>query len=526
MKSKSEKIGLVLMTTVIVAISSFAVITIPVSAQPVEVWNVTWGGTGDDYGFATATGDSVYLAGYTDSFGAGNADAFLNKYDNDGNLLWNVTWGGTGDDYGFATATGDSVYLAGTTDSFGAGSGDAFLNKYDNDGNLLWNVTWGGTGWDDGYATATGDDSVYLAGYTDSFGAGGVDAFLNKYDNDGNLLWNVTWGGTEDDVGWATATGDSVYLAGYTDSFGAGARDAFLNKYDNDGNLLWNVTWGGTGKDYGWATATGDSVYLAGSTNSFGAGGVDAFLNKYDNDGNLLWNVTWGGTGWDYGFATATGDNSVYLAGETTSFGTGGLDAFLNKYDNNDGNLLWNVTWGGTGRDVGLATATGDDSVYLAGYTNSFGAGNNDAFLVKYSEPGPTPPPAKFDTGPGTYPSISGTHNGTIIPNQTITASKLYTYPCTGTGGHAEYARIWNSSLDTNATWNGYIGDWQNISFNKTFTLVANETYNYTIRTGSYPQIIHAKSKPVTGGTINCTKFVDANGRTYNDWIPAIRLEK
>ncbi|MBC8521692.1 MAG: right-handed parallel beta-helix repeat-containing protein, partial [Methanomicrobia archaeon] len=82
-----------------------------------------------------------------------------------------------------------------------------------------------------------------------------------------------------------------------------------------------------------------------------------------------------------------------------------------------------------------------------------------------------------FDTGAPTnpYPSIFGTHNGTIKPNQTITVNRLYTYPCQGTGGHTEYARIWNSTLDVNTTWNGYKGDWHNISFNKSFTLVANE---------------------------------------------------
>ena len=129
-----------------------------------------------------------------------------------------------------------------------------------------------------------------------------------------------------------------------------------------------------------------------------------------------------------------------------------------------------------------------------------------------------------FDTGPGTYPSIFGTHNGTIKPNKNITVRMLYTYPCPGTGGHTEYARIWNSTLDVNATWNGYVDDWHNISFNEPFTLVKDEIYNYTIRTGSYPQIIHARSKPVTGGLINCTTFTDANGKIYDDWIPAIRL--
>ena len=135
--------------------------------------------------------------------------------------------------------------------------------------------------------------------------------------------------------------------------------------------------------------------------------------------------------------------------------------------------------------------------------------------------------PTIFDTGApaNPYPSISGTHNGTITPNQTINVQKLYTYPCPGTGGHTKYARIWNNSgLDVNASWNGYVGDWHNISFNKTFTLVKNETYNYTIRTGSYPHIIHETPFNATGGTITRDKFIDANGRKYNNWIPAIKF--
>jgi len=132
-----------------------------------------------------------------------------------------------------------------------------------------------------------------------------------------------------------------------------------------------------------------------------------------------------------------------------------------------------------------------------------------------------------FDTGSSKnpYPSIFGTHNGTITPNQTITVQKLYAYPCSGTGGHTEYARIWNKSgLDVNASWEGYVGDWHNISFSETFTLVANKTYNYTIKTGSYPQIHHTDALPTANGWINCTTFTDANGKRYKDWIPAIKL--
>lgn len=130
-----------------------------------------------------------------------------------------------------------------------------------------------------------------------------------------------------------------------------------------------------------------------------------------------------------------------------------------------------------------------------------------------------------FDTDPGTYPSISGIHTGTITLTKTITMSRLYTYPCLGTGGHTEYVKISNDSWSIEGLpWDDYTGDWHNISFPVTFILRANETYNYTIKTGSYPQIIHEPSYNATGGTITCTEFVDANGKRYNNWIPAIRL--
>jgi len=135
--------------------------------------------------------------------------------------------------------------------------------------------------------------------------------------------------------------------------------------------------------------------------------------------------------------------------------------------------------------------------------------------------------PLEFHTGTPTnpYPSISGSHNGTITPSYNLTVTKLYTYTCPGTGGHTEYVKIWNSTdWNVTATWDGYAGDWHNITFNNSFTLNANETYNYTIRTGSYPQIIHAQSHNATGGVITCTEFIDANGKQHEGWIPAIRL--
>ena len=137
-----------------------------------------------------------------------------------------------------------------------------------------------------------------------------------------------------------------------------------------------------------------------------------------------------------------------------------------------------------------------------------------------------------FDTGKGIYPSLVGTHTGTITPSHSITANKLYTYPCTGTGGHTESIKLYeNGTLISNGTWTGYLDeDWHNITlYNVTdgahyVTLLQDHEYNYTIRTGSYPQILHATSKEVTGGTITCSSFVDTNGNIYTDWIPAIKF--
>ncbi|KAF5437232.1 CASH domain-dontaining protein, partial [Candidatus Methanophagaceae archaeon] len=137
------------------------------------------------------------------------------------------------------------------------------------------------------------------------------------------------------------------------------------------------------------------------------------------------------------------------------------------------------------------------------------------------------PPENNFDTRPSeySYPSISGTHSGTITLNQTITVQTLYTYPCPGTGGHTKYARIWNDTWSGKATyWAGYQDDWHNISFNDPITLFAAKEYYYEIRTGSYPQIHHTHILSTPTGFITCTEFVDVNRNSTDICIPAIKL--
>jgi len=108
----------------------------------------------------------------------------------------------------------------------------------------------------------------------------------------------------------------------------------------------------------------------------------------------------------------------------------------------------------------------------------------------------------------------------------------LYTYPCAGTGGHTESIELYeNGEPIANGTWNGYKGDYHTITLHNVstgapyVTLLEGQEYNYTIRTGSYPQIIPNQTLTNEYGMITCSKFTDVNGRVYYDWIPAIRLE-
>ena len=137
-------------------------------------------------------------------------------------------------------------------------------------------------------------------------------------------------------------------------------------------------------------------------------------------------------------------------------------------------------------------------------------------------------PTFEFDTGQpaNPYPSISGKFVGTIEANCEIVTDELYTYACAGTGGHTEYALICNDTWCAEAPWGVYERDWEKIVFNTTVVLMPHEQYNVTLITGSYPQIHHNKTLTMPYGEITCTKFIDANGKVYYDWIPAIKLKK
>jgi predicted secreted protein len=201
--------------------------------------------------------------------------------------------------------------------------------------------------------------------------------------------WNKTYGGTGQDLLQAlTQTADGGYaLAGYTFSFGAGGADSWLMKTDASGNEQWNKTYGGTNDDSAWdVVQTADGGYaLVGCTTSFGAGLYEAWFVKTDAYGNMQWNKTYGGPNYDWIHRVIeTTDGGYALACWTNSFGAGYYDFWLIKTDAN-GTAEWSKTYGEPDHQEAPygVVQTGDGGYALAGYTGDALTGYYDSWLVK-----------------------------------------------------------------------------------------------------------------------------------------------
>ncbi|UCC33796.1 MAG: hypothetical protein JSW53_01985, partial [Candidatus Bathyarchaeota archaeon] len=309
---------------------------------------------------------------------------------------WNQTYGRSFDDVGRSIIqTSDGGYaLAGSTYGSPSTGYDFWLVKVDSSGAVQWNQTYGGVSSDYAqFAVQTGDGGYALTGVTSSFGTPGYNAWLVKTDSSGVMQWNQAYGGADPDVARSVVqTIDGGYaLAGYTLSFGAGKNDFWLVKTDSSGAVQWNQTYGGASDDYAHSVdQTGDGGYaLTGQTLSFGAGGPDFWLVKTDSSGAVQWNQTYGGAGSDYPHSVLqTSDGGYALAGYTNSYGAGDHDSWLVK-TGSSGVMQWNQTYGRANSDVAYSMVRTDDGGYaLAGYTWSPSTECYDYWLVKANSTG------------------------------------------------------------------------------------------------------------------------------------------
>jgi hypothetical protein len=311
-----------------------------------------------------------------------------------------------------------NVYISGYTyrnvGGPNADFGNAFVSKYDAAGILQWTRQLGtGTQDESNGVSADGLGNVYISGWTaGSLGrpsAGGIDAFVSKYDAAGTLQWSRQLGTSSyDESTGVSADGlGNVYISGYTyGSVGgpnAGIGDAFVSKYDAAGTLQWSRQLGTSAHDesHGVSADGLGNVYISGFTHGSLAGPNadprDAFVSKYDTAGTLQWTRQLGALGFDDSRGvSADGLGNVYISGYTYgSVGgpnAGSGDAFVSKYDV-AGTLIWSRQVGTSSFDANFGvSADGLANVYISGFTGgSLGrpnVGSSDAIVSKYDASG------------------------------------------------------------------------------------------------------------------------------------------
>ncbi|MBD3233828.1 MAG: T9SS type A sorting domain-containing protein [candidate division Zixibacteria bacterium] len=309
-------------------------------------------------------------------------------------IIWSQTYGGDSWDGAFsAQATTDGGYvLAGATNSFGAGGYDFYVIKADGDGNVLWQQTYGGT--EDEWANSikqTSDGGYIIVGYTTSFQPGGEDFYLVRIDANGTVIWTLPFGTDWDDRAESVdiTTDGGFIVAGYNYTLG-NPYNAYLVRFDSNGNGVWAYNYGGFGDDYAYSvqqTSDGGFVFV-GATDSWGGGQHDFYVAKTDADGNYDWWRTFGSTMDEWAYSvTETSDGDFVVAGYKSTF-AGSLDAYLVKFDS-EGNTIWANAYGGVGDEIAYSVKETPDSGYiLAGVTDSWGAGSDDFYYFKIDSEG------------------------------------------------------------------------------------------------------------------------------------------
>jgi len=318
-------------------------------------WSRTYGGWDLDSGqSARQTKDGGYiLIGYTRSLGPDLAEAgCLIKTDVIGDIEWYNTYGEPGAlniDVAYSVEqTDDSGYIfTGNTLSYGAIGSDIWLVKTDSNGNEVWNKIYGGKGRDHGYQVLQVDDGGYVVvGYTDSYGAGGLDFCLLKTNSEGIEEWHRTFGGVGKDFARSVdMTYDGGYiLTGDTESYGCSDQCLWLVKTDSNGIEEWNRTYGGFG-----AYAIGESVrqtrdggYIVTGVKRIIGEGYSVWLIKTDGNGNEVWNKTFGEPSDDLtgNEVQQTTDGGYIIVGY--GFPVGPDYSFLIKTDSN-GTKEWEI---------------------------------------------------------------------------------------------------------------------------------------------------------------------------------------
>jgi len=255
--------------------------------------------------------------------------------------------------------------------------------------------------------------SVFSASTQNDFG-------VAKIDEDANVLWVKTYGGSsQDDLRRIIPANDGGFIiAGVSSSSNGdvtdgnnGVNDYWMVKIDAAGNKLWDKSFGGSNSEYlNTISPTADGGYLLGGRSASSDGDVtdgnngqsDFWIVKTDVAGNKVWDKSFGGNLEDQlNDLMLTSDNGFILAGyslssdgDITDAVSGSADGLLFKIDEN-GNKLWDKTYGSSGPDGFIKIHLANNGFFTTGYTWSSDGdvtdgnnGLNDFWVVKFDNAG------------------------------------------------------------------------------------------------------------------------------------------
>ncbi|MFZ6181136.1 hypothetical protein [Nannocystis pusilla] len=342
--------------------------------------------------------NSIYVVGLV-GVGADDYDLWARKYAADGAELWTQTYAGGAmlEDQGRALAVdaAETVYLGGFAQEPMQGN-DVVVRKHAADGSPLWTKTFAGAAMLNDAASGavlTPDGNLVIGGVTATQDAGN-DTWLRKYGPAGDVLWTRTYdgaAGSNDATQAVAVTADGyIYAAGYEAAPGE-SNNAWVARYDADGNLLWSRLYNGAASkaDYlhGAVALDDGGVIVCGYESAVDPLPWKSFLRRYDKDGLMVWTEIGAGPeaagALCYGLAL-TADGDLLFAGATIQAGK--REPWVRRLAP-DGTQRWASVIAGPGGGASQARcvrAAPDGTVVVAGGMDE-GVDGRDAWIARLS---------------------------------------------------------------------------------------------------------------------------------------------
>jgi len=357
----------------------------------------TYGGERNEVGNdLVVLDDGILVVGYTDSFGEGQKDAYVIKVDKFGNKIFSNAFGGrSNDEIKSVVTTRNGFMLAGATSSFGNRTQSLYMAKITQNGGLLWQKGYYSD--KDDYYTANdivkiSDTNFLLAGTEDhvKFFNAEVNMYLNAIDSDGVKNGIKRYGGEDRErANSIISVSDGYLIAGSTDTWGAGGEDAYIVKIDKDGNRIWHNAFGFEYDEVAnQIIETKDGGYLfVGTTDSDHKNQKNIYAVKIDKNGNKVWDGNYGTRENDEGFGVVESDDGYMLAGYTKGTKNYDSDVYLIKL-NKSGAALWTKMYGGKKEERANAIAKTKDGYIITGYSTSGNGYSKDLYLLSVDNNG------------------------------------------------------------------------------------------------------------------------------------------